>query len=77
MDLETLLQEAAARGLHSISISMRHTGTGAWDCMALYSHASGTPYGLGVRATPVAALQAALTDTRGTVLPAPEEDPFA
>lgn len=74
MDLETLLQEAAARGLHSIS--MRHTGTGAWDCTALYSHASGTPYGLGVRATPVAALQAALTDTRGTVLPTPTEDIF-
>lgn len=75
MDLETLLQEAARNGLHSIS--MRCTGTGAWDCTALYTHASGKPYGLGVRSTPVAALQAALTDTRGTVLPEPEKDPFA
>lgn len=74
MTLETLLERAVASGLQSIS--MRCTGTGAWDCTALYTHASGKPYGLGVRATPVAALRVALTDTRGTVLPAPEEDVF-
>ena len=73
-DLEALLLAGAARGLQSIS--MKHTDAGAWHCMALYSHGSGHPYGLGVRATPVAALQAALTDTRGTVLPALEEDVF-
>jgi hypothetical protein len=73
-DLAADLLGAAERGLQSFSLKL--TDAGAWHCMALYSHGSGHPYGLGVRATPVAALQAALTDTRGTVLPAPEEDVF-